>query len=705
MKFQVLLAFILLANIFIIKADSIDVYYNQKIHDSLKVKYVSQYIVSISSYKNYSNLGDYKKIIPIAERLSDKIHLANLYSAIGNYYRYARQWDSARYYLTEALIGYKLLNNTLKIGRRYMDIGLTYYGSNKPDSAFSYYYKAVSIFEDTDNKELLAKAKGNIANAFTYKHDYANALKFQKEIMKVFTELGDSSNIAAAALNAGISSYELDKVKEAEQYYLKSLQIAEVINNKHILSMATNNLGVLYQNNGEYDRATKYLEYALKIVKETGEIDLYSSNCNNLALIKIKTGKPREAFPLLDEALVLAGKEKMLHLLMEIYYTYSLAYRATGNLKEAIEALDKFGAYKDSVLNLESAEQLSKMTGELENSRKEHEIELQKATIEKQNAEVNRQIILKYFFIVGFLLMIIIAVVLFRSYHLKRKSNRIISEQKESVELKNQLLNQKNKEITDSLNYARDIQEALLSSDEYLGKVFPGFYKVFIPRDIVSGDFYWVYQNQSGDIILCVADCTGHGVPGAFMSMLGISLLNEIVIDDDIYSPAEIMNRLRERIIKTFEKTKRKDGMDMSICLFDKNCTKMQFAGANNSIYLVRQPDGLTNGKSAAELIELKVDKMPVGDYGESMIPFENREIELKEGDEVVLFTDGIVDQFGGPSNKKFKHKQLRNILLAETSNREQQILSTLNNWKHNLEQVDDICLIGVKIPEQSANL
>ena len=284
-----------------------------------------------------------------------------------------------------------------------------------------------------------------------------------------------------------------------------------------------------------------------------------------------------------------------------------------------------------------------------------------------------------------------------------------VVKQKEKIESQNHQLENKNKEITDSINYARRIQEAILPGEEYLKEVFnpeehfqlsgggsSSYFVLFKPKDIVSGDFFWTYQTPDNKLIWAAVDCTGHGVPGAFMSMIGNSLLNEIVVENKVRNSDEILNNLREAIIKSLKQTgeagKQKDGMDIALCVLDKNKNSLQFSGANNPFWLIR------NG----ELTSYKPDKQPIGYYSEQMKPFTRQEIQLQEGDALYTFTDGYEDQFGGPKQKKFMAKQLRELLLSiqnKTMEEQKEILNlTIIDWMGDQEQIDDICVIGVKI-------
>ncbi|MCE9540858.1 MAG: SpoIIE family protein phosphatase, partial [Bacteroidetes bacterium] len=241
--------------------------------------------------------------------------------------------------------------------------------------------------------------------------------------------------------------------------------------------------------------------------------------------------------------------------------------------------------------------------------------------------------------------------------------------------------------------YAKLIQEAILPPKELKYRLFPHAFVLYLPKDIVSGDFYWFTEKNKMKLIATV-DCTGHGVPGAFMSMIGNALLNEIINEKGITSPSEILIQLRVKIIDSLKQKdgQNKDGMDISILCFDENMNTVEFAGANNPLWLIR------NG----EIQEIKADKQPIGlHHGESK-PFSNHVINLLKNDSLYIFTDGYADQFGGNDGKKFKYKHLQNLLLSIQDKpmieQEKILIEKINDWKGNLEQVDDILIIGVRV-------
>ena len=264
----------------------------------------------------------------------------------------------------------------------------------------------------------------------------------------------------------------------------------------------------------------------------------------------------------------------------------------------------------------------------------------------------------------------------------------------ELLKQKDEITRQK-KEIIESLEYACLIQTALLPQPSSIHKTLLDCFILYLPKDIISGDFYWISE-QGENVLFAAVDCTGHGVPGALMSILGITSLNEIVSNIDNIKANRILNQLREKIMKALHQTgqggESKDGMDISFCIFNRKTKELQYSGANNPLYYIRRDI----------LHEIKPDKMPIGVSGIEEKSFRNNVVKMKKGDVIYIFTDGFPDQFGGPKEKKFKYKPFKNLLLEihNINMKEQKeiLLSSFHDWKKSFEQVDDVLVIGVRI-------
>ena len=282
-----------------------------------------------------------------------------------------------------------------------------------------------------------------------------------------------------------------------------------------------------------------------------------------------------------------------------------------------------------------------------------------------------------------------------RQEQLLESKNKNLEVQKQLVMNKSELIEGKQKEILDSITYAKRIQQAILPADKTVQQLLPESFILYQPKDIVSGDFYWTAQ-WGDHTMFAAVDCTGHGVPGAFMSIVGQNILNQAVNEHGLTKPGLVLNALNKNVSRTLGQNgadQIKDGMDIALCSYDEKKMLLQFAGAFNPLWILR----------GEEIIEIKGSKFPIGSFLDNTVQnYDNHEIKMLKGDIIYIFTDGYADQFGGPKGKKFKYKNLKKVLLEnkhESMKRQKEILAeTMETWKGELEQIDDILIIGVKI-------
>jgi serine phosphatase RsbU (regulator of sigma subunit) len=325
----------------------------------------------------------------------------------------------------------------------------------------------------------------------------------------------------------------------------------------------------------------------------------------------------------------------------------------------------------------------------------ETENKIQRLTLDKQDADLKQQRLYIIFGISGALLMACLVFLFWRSYHITKKSNRKIEAQKAQIELQRDEIQEKNHEITSSIEYAKFLQSAILPYDFTIKQYLPESFVLWLPRDIVSGDFYWFYEKD--DIIYyAVADCTGHGVPGAFVSMTCHNILNQVVIDKGFSEPGLVLSKVNDQVCKVFkydeEGMKAQDGMDVVFCKIDRKKKEIEFAGALNPVLIIRDQ----------EVIEYKTDKFPIGGRTPEGFMFKTQQINLKENDWVYLFSDGFKDQFGGEKGKKMRSKNFVNLLVSCSKMRPEEqhnyLLESLLKWQGNYERVDDILVSGFKV-------
>ena len=514
--------------------------------------------------------------------------------------------------------------------------------------------------------------------------------------MKLYEELRNKNGIAAILGEIGSVYLGQADYPKALAYYFRALKMTEELGNKNVIAVHLGNIGNVYYNQADYPKALDYSFKALKLDEELGNKDGVARQLGNIGSIYSKIKKYKEAEEYLKKSLALSEQLGALEYIKDQQEYYSILDSMRGNYKGALEHYKKAMVLKDTLFSQENKKQLVRKEVNYEFEKKEAAT---KAEQEKKDGiveeEKRTQKIFLFSVIGGLLFVVVFAGFIFRSLRITRKQKHIIELQKGVVEKQKQLVEDHQKEIVDSINYARRIQFALLASDGLLKNNLPEHFVLFKPKDVVSGDFYWASPIDAGFIYI-TADCTGHGVPGAFMSLLNISKLSQTINENKIIRPDLILNNVRTDIINALNPKgsteESKDGMDAILCKLDVKNMKLQFAAANNSFYIIRNN----------EIVVCKADKMPVGKGYDDSLSFTFNEIDLQKGDVIYTFTDGYADQFGGPKGKKFKYKQLEDKLLeiCDKPMAEQKTFldTTIEKWKGDLEQVDDILIIGIRV-------
>jgi len=297
---------------------------------------------------------------------------------------------------------------------------------------------------------------------------------------------------------------------------------------------------------------------------------------------------------------------------------------------------------------------------------------------------------------------------------LEQRTNKIIKEQR-LLEEQHAISQEKSRQLLSSLTYAKNIQSAILQDESCLRHFFPNSFALLESKELVSGDFYWISEKYD-TTYLAVVDCTGHGVPGAFMSLIARSMLQDVILSKGVLNPSNILNEMRKCIVADFNggsSVSASDGMDLTLCSYNKNNQVLCYAGANQSMFVIRQGDNLLESlrgtpycpllsHNNTHLYELKADRQPVGIHYGPLQPFTNHTAKLQKGDRFFAFTDGFRDQFGGKQNKKLKAHRFRNLILStqHLSMNQQRIelLNSFRNWKGQWEQNDDMCMVGVEL-------
>lgn len=581
-----------------------------------------------------------KQGLNLSEKLNRKADIALFHNASGQYYIQKGDYISALKHHLIALQLREELNTKKEIASSLNNIGLVYQNIGNDEKALTFFSKALELNKQIQDKEGIAHNLGNLSILYAKKKKYDAAILYGKNALELWKELNSPRFVAANLNNLGNYYLEKKELDTAITHYRKALEINTQINDSNGIASRLQNIGIIYQKNQQYDSAHFYFTNSLKISKSINNKAIMSSNHLSLSDLYAQKGLYKNAYEH--------------HLL---FYTFS-----------------------DSLLNDKITEQMSEMQTKYETEKKELQIKNLEQEQVLKNTQLNRQKIINYFIAGGLLLVIVTSVFIFRNYHEKKKLSKSLSE--------------KNKEITDSINYAKRIQEAILPAEELFRQYFNENFIIYLPKDIVSGDFYW-FSEKENKLIFSAIDCTGHGVPGAFMSFIGYSILNQIVKENGVTKPSEILNELSKGVYKNLQQQNInsgvKDAMDISLCCYDKKNNTLEYSGAYNPLYYFRNN----------QYYDIRADKIAIGNYSEHT-KYTNHKIELQKNDTLYIFSDGYPDQFGGEKEKKFSYKQFREILLSINTKPMQEqkniLTETFLKWKGSYGQTDDVLIIGIRI-------
>jgi len=680
-------------------------YYKKALKYDDGTGYASYIYVNIGNI--YNVIGDYdnailhyKKAISNASKEDENTVCSSSYNGIGVIEYMKGNYNDAIKNFQKTLEIKEKINDLKGMSMCYNNIGLVHYEQSNFKKAIKYHEKSLTTFNKLGNKLGIANSYSNLGLDYIEVQDYVKANKYYNLAIKIYEEMGNKYELANVYSNIGDLYYEQNKIRKAKYYYEKALNIKQEIEDKEgesvifiRLSHIYNAIGDSTYNDKFYKIAVRYGQNGLKIAKE------------------INTNPDK----------------------INAYESLSNSYAKLNDLTNAYKYLKLYIQVKDSIFTEKKMAEIEQLEAKYDSDKKEQEIERNKIIIKQKETEAAKQKIQQNALIIGFLLSIGMVVLILINLKNKKKANKLLQKQKDEIFEKNTELNQQNEEIlaqrdeinsqkqhiekihlnlTESIDYAKSIQSSVLPNKDFLTKYLSDAFVTFLPKDVVSGDFYW-WTKIDDIIVVAAADCTGHGVPGAFMSMLGISLLNEIVKKEKIIKPNLILNRLRKEIVSSLKQDgklfEQKDGMDMALVSINTKTNILEYAGSNNPLYIIKHKGFIPNYTldkfksldSLEGLYEIKPNKMPISIYAR-MESFTNYKIQLEKNDIIYLFSDGYADQFGGKKGKKFKYKNFKKLLFENSykpMNQQQTIVEeTFYNWKNNLNQIDDILVMGIKI-------
>ncbi len=548
--------------------------------------------------------------------------------------------------------------------------------------------EGLKYFEQIKDTSNIINSLVNISNIYSQQYNFNQSEKQIRKAEYIAQKHGNKVTIGNVYNTMGIIYAENKRLDSAEKFFLLSTKVREELHDNTSVVWNYNNLGGLYLMQKKPKEGIIYLEKALKKFEDLKNFEGQTSVANNLAEAYMQLKNPKKALEYYNYSRVLYQITKNPENLENLYTNLSNYYNTMGDLEKAFRYSDSLIVLKDSIYGKRLDESMAEMQTKFDVEKKDLEIAKNKAEFE---IEKNKRYI-TYGALAFFVLLFSIAIWAFIQ---KRKNSRLLETKNSLLENANQeishqkeQLSEKQKEIVDSINYAKKIQTALLANEEMLLENQINHFILFKPKDIVSGDFTWATKKDDLFYLAC-CDSTGHGVPGAFMSLLNIGFLNEAIKERNIAEPGKIFDYVRDRLIDTIGKDKQNDGFDGILLCIDLKKNLITYAAANNSPALIRNN----------ELQHLSCNKMPVG-KGIKTDTFDTFTLHYQKNDSLYLYTDGYPDQFGGPRGKKFKYKQLEELLLENVTlslnSQNEKLNSVFEQWQGNLEQVDDVCIIGI---------
>ncbi|PKP22276.1 MAG: hypothetical protein CVU05_04670 [Bacteroidetes bacterium HGW-Bacteroidetes-21] len=703
---------------------------DSKLQVSLMNKIAFEYINTAShdSILKYAN-----KALTISITLNYEEGIAESNKRIAVVYYDRNDFNMALSHYLVAFNIHKKKKEALPLALVHTSIGNVYINQNMYDKALDEYILSGKIIDSLlsiqkNNRELLiAKSNNltNIGNVHYYLNDLEKTEKYYLQALEIYTSLNDKTNMASCLSNLGMVCRSNKEYLKSIDYRKKAFNIFNQMGN--VEGMAYCNLGLAntFWDSGNISNAIFHTNEALKYYQQMGSKKGCLMVYINMSSIFASNKQYKDALQYLGKAYDLSIEMDHQELRMETYKVYCEVYKSMNDYKNALTYSELFIGLKDSIFNDKNQQVIAEMQTRFETREKEKENELlkkerefQQLELSKKETEAKQQRTI-LFSIIGFaILLAVFLIIQIRMYRQKKKVNYLlerrnheINVQKEEIATqRDEILSQRDmlyeqkgkiehihKELTDSIHYAKRIQQAILPPSYYIDQIIQDHFILYKPKDVVSGDFYF-FDKAEGKVIFSAVDCTGHGVPGALMSVIGYNWLVQAVRERVITSPDKILSFLDEGVNNTLRQTAGEsgvnDGMDLALCTLDLKTGEVQYAGAYNSLYYTQK--GIIK--------EIKADKKPIGVNPDGVADtFTNHILQLSSGDMVYLFSDGYPDQFGGPKGKKFKYKPLMSLLESISSHpvdTQKEILDQkLKSWMGDLEQVDDILVIGLRIP------
>ena len=698
-----------------------------------------------------------QRALSTAQKASYDHGIAQAYLQIASYYGHFQHYnfDSLDHYLSRSLTIYQSNSDSLQMADAYYYMSGTSYDNNNYPLAHSYGETAMTLYLQLGQEEKRAYAMARLCQIENLAGNNALAMKYCTASQRIFDAINKESEKAGLFKTMGSINLDLPNYEKAKEFFLLAINLAQKYSNLNVLSNAYVGMGQALRATQEYDDALNYfnrslalyqnrddafsalgisyayyhigktyllqnkneqalslLEEALETAEEYGDVSLRARSMLDLGKAYYNLNNLAQSFSYLNEATQQAQGIKGTYanlILQECYLNLSKYYYRIGEVEEAMVNMRRHTLELERMYQEQAIQRVAESQTVYEVDGKIARIEALQLQGKLSELEYEERKLMNYVLISGILFLFGLGLVFYSKYRLKIQANRKLEKQKASINqqkqkiekqrdeivIKSQLLEENSRDIKDSIEYARRIQLSLLPARGELKHLFPESLIFYQPKDIVSGDFYWLHETED-TIIVSVLDCTGHGVPGAFMTVLANTILNQLALENKMTAPNMVLTlmdtHIREALRQQESENPNNDGLDMAVCFIDRHTLQVNYSGAQMPMYFF----------SGDELCQLNPDRYFIGGAHYSEKYFTNQPIQLQRGDTLYLASDGFQDQFGGPKDKKFMRSQFKELLTCLQSQtiaqQHQRIEETFYGWKGQQIQTDDVLVVGIRL-------
>lgn len=602
----------------------------------------------------------------------------------------------ATYYADSCINLSKKIKSIKGEAAAYNAYGIINFSQSSYPKALEYYFRALKLNESINYSKGIASNYGNIGNAYYQQNNYEMSLSYHNKALDINEKINNQNGISNNLSNIGLVYFSKQLYIEALKYYQRSLKINKSMNNQSGIASNLNNIGLVYSNSKDYKKSIDNYNLTLLIFEKLGDKSNIANTLSNIGNIYLKLNNINKSEEFLTRSIKLSREIGAKNILKTTLYDMHILNEIKGNHKEALINLREHFAIRDSIYNIESNLKMTQLDFRYKEDKKDKEIQLLKLSDDNQKVELKNKSLTIYFSIAGIILISLLTFFIFTRFQIKKKSNVELENKNNQIEKQNIEVNEKNEEILSSIRYAEKIQNAILPFESTIKASINNFFILFKPKDIISGDFYW-FNETKDKIYLAAVDCTGHGVPGSMLSMIGAMILNE-AIQLGNYKVNEIMDYLNNTFNFALsnsnldlETSELRDGMDICLISINKSDNQVDFCGANRPLYYV----------SNNELNEKKGTRKSIGGKSRNTNEFESHTISITNKTFFYLTTDGYADQ-SNEFGKKLSTKKLKQILLSinnlDLSSQKEALINQFKEHKLNTEQRDDVTIVGFEL-------